>query len=81
MEQAYAGYEDLALRSELVALSWEDFAYLYKAVNCFSLSDVPPIRTLSNAAQASQIFSSASIPRYLQIDLFRAIYENRLHVY
>lgn len=79
MEQAYAGYEDLALRSELVALSWEDFAYLYKAVNCFSLSDVPPIRTLSNAAQASQIFSSASIPRYLQIDLFRAIYEARPH--
>ena len=80
MEQAYAVYEDLALRLELAAVPWEDFAYLYKAVNCFSLSDVPPIRSLSNAAQASRIFTDASIPRYLQIDLFRAIYEARPHV-
>ena len=30
MEQAYAVYEDLALRLELAAVPWEDFAYLYK---------------------------------------------------
>lgn len=74
--QAYAAYENLALRAELKSLSWQSFLELYQTVCCYCPSDGPAIRSTSNAARASHIFSAASIPRYFQIDLYREILED-----
>lgn len=75
--QAYAAYENLALRAELKPLFRQSFLELYQTVCCFCPADGPAIRSTSNAARASHIFSAASIPRYIQIDLYREIYESR----
>lgn len=76
VEQSFAVYRDLLLYTDLPALSLEEFCDLYTAVNCYSLSSAPKTRTNANAAQASRIFSAASIPVHFQIDLFELIHNH-----
>lgn len=75
-EQSFAVYCNLLLHTGLPALSLEDFCELYTAVNCYSLSSAPRTRADANAAQASRIFSAASIPTNFQIDLFELLHNH-----